>query len=37
MTIIISGDYGGCQFTQTSTFERIGDSLEDYEDLENTA
>ena len=33
MTLVISMSYEGCQFTQTSTFDRIGDSFEDYENL----
>ena len=33
MTIVISGNYGDCVFTETSTFNKIGDSLEDYENL----
>jgi len=35
MTIVISDNWGGCQYTETSTFERIGNSFEDYEDLED--
>ena len=35
MTIVTSGNWGGCQYTETSTFERIGDSFEDYESLED--
>ena len=34
MIIEISGNYEGCELTQTSTYAKIGDSLEDYESLE---